>query len=67
MMYGFAAIMNYGRRVDETPGHVYETAWNGETVRGVAQGVEDDGALRLRLEDGRAISVISASTTMETH
>ena len=63
---GFKAVLNHWRRVDETPGHVYETLWNGKTLRGVAQGIEDDGALRLRLEDGRVISVISASTTLET-
>ena len=63
---GFEAVLNHWRRYDETPGHVYETLWNGKTVRGVAQGVEDDGALRLRLQDDRVISVISASTTMET-
>ena len=59
-------ILNHWRRYDETPGQVYETRWNGQTVRGVAQGVEADGALRLRLEDERVISTISASTTIET-
>jgi BirA family biotin operon repressor/biotin-[acetyl-CoA-carboxylase] ligase len=62
---GFEAVLNHWRRYDETPGHVYETRWNGETVRGVAQGVESDGSLCLRLEDNTVISVISASTTMQ--
>lgn len=63
---GFEAILSHWRRHDETPGHVYETQWNGETVRGVAQGVEANGALLLHLPDDRVISVISASSTRET-
>ena len=59
-------VLNHWRRYDETPGHVYETLWHGKTVRGVAQGIDAEGALRLRLEDDRVISVVSASTTMET-
>lgn len=49
------------RAFDETTGRSFQTEYEGHAVVGIAQGVDDSGALQLRLEDGRHISVQTAS------
>jgi BirA family biotin operon repressor/biotin-[acetyl-CoA-carboxylase] ligase len=62
---GFAAILKRWRTFDQTPGRRYQTQLENAPVVGVAAGIDDAGALRLRLEDGREISVASASSVVE--
>ena len=62
---GFAAILARWQTYDVTPGRVFETTHEGQIVQGTAEGVEADGALRLRLADGRILSVLSASSLQE--
>ena len=65
---GLALILELWRQYDQTPGRVFETTEgtkDGLPVRGVAEGVADDGALCLRLVDGRLLNVRSASALRE--
>ncbi len=65
---GLGSILRSWRRYDQTPGRVFETmegAEDGVPVRGVAEGVADDGALCLRAADGRLLNVRSASSLRE--
>lgn len=65
---GLDTLMPDWRRYDQTPGRVFETTEgtaDGVPVRGVAEGVADDGALCLRLPDGRLLNVRSASSLRE--
>jgi BirA family biotin operon repressor/biotin-[acetyl-CoA-carboxylase] ligase len=61
----FQNIIMQWRAFDGTTGRIYETEWNGETVTGAAEGIDDAGALRLRLESGERIAVTSASSLRE--
>ncbi len=62
---GFAAILKRWRVYDQTPGRRYRAQTQGATVEGVAAGVDDTGALRLRLSEGREIVVSTASSVQE--
>lgn len=58
---GFRAVLDAWRSLDRTPGMHFETELDGTSVWGEAQGVDDEGALLLRLNSGRQIAVTSAS------
>ena len=53
------------RRFDATTGRRYETEWNGAPATGTARGIDDVGALLLRLADGTSIAVTSATSLRE--
>ena len=63
--HGFEVILARWRTYDMTPGRVFETMREGRTVQGIADGIEPDGALRLRLPDGSLLRVLSASSLVE--
>ena len=63
---GFQAILARWQPFDTTTGRVFTTVVEGETAQGVAEGIETDGQLRLRLVDGRVLPVLSASSLQET-
>lgn len=50
---------------DSTKGRRYETDWNGDIVIGTAEGIDNNGALLLRLVNGERIVVTSASSLRE--
>ena len=60
-----SSVISTWRRMDATSGRRYETTWNGATVTGTAEGIDDDGALLLRLDSGTQMAVISASSLCE--
>lgn len=62
---GFEAILAHWRTYDVTPGRIFETTLEGKTVQGIADSVEADGALRLRLADDSLLRVLSASSVQE--
>lgn len=53
------------RERDATSGRTYRGESEHGPVVGVAEGVEDDGALRLRLADGSTVAVRSATTELQ--
>jgi BirA family biotin operon repressor/biotin-[acetyl-CoA-carboxylase] ligase len=53
------------RRFDATTGRQFESTMDGVTVTGVAEGIDDHGALVLRLDDGTHIPVTSATSLRE--
>ena len=61
----FAPWIRLWRDRDASAGRRYETEWNGVTAAGVAQGIDDEGALLLRLDDGTIAAVTSASSLRE--
>ncbi len=50
------------RELDATSGRRYETEWDGALIMGAAVGIDDEGALQLRIENGAVIAVTSASS-----
>jgi BirA family biotin operon repressor/biotin-[acetyl-CoA-carboxylase] ligase len=62
---GFKAILAAWRRYDQTPGRRYQANWEGRLLQGIAEGVNDSGALKLRLESGSILAVTSASSLRE--
>lgn len=62
---GFAAILQRWRTYDQTPGRRYLTTIAGQELPGVASGIDETGALQLRLEDERVVTVTSASSLRE--
>ena len=62
---GFKAILDDWRRYDQTPGRAFTTNEGGVQTIGIAEGVADDGALRLRLPDRSVVDVRSASSLQE--
>ena len=63
---GLAAILPAWRAYDQTAGRRFETDWEGIRVGGIAEGVNAEGALLLRLADTRLVPVHSASALAET-
>ncbi len=63
---GFEAILPRWQPFDTTSGRVFTTMVEGKNVQGMAEGIEADGKLRLRLADGRVLHVLSASSLQET-
>ena len=61
----FAAWISQWRDMDATTGRRFATAWEGVAVTGTAEGINDQGALLLRLEDGTLATVTSASSLRE--
>jgi BirA family biotin operon repressor/biotin-[acetyl-CoA-carboxylase] ligase len=59
------AVILLWRRLDASAGRRYETEWNGVKATGTAEGIDDEGALLLRLDDGTRIPVTSASSLRE--
>lgn len=62
---GLEAILTAWRTYDRTPGRRFQTTMDGAVLIGTVEGVNEEGALRLRLEDGRAIAVHTASSLRE--
>ena len=62
---GFGAILDRWRVYDRTQGLRFQAEREGNAVRGIADGIEDSGALRLRLEDGSLLAVYAASSLIE--
>ncbi len=63
---GFATILDYWRLYDVTAGRRYRAEINGETHDGIAEGLDEAGALQLRLEDGKLLAVSTASSLSES-
>ena len=61
----YHALIHMWRHFDATSGRRYETEWNGVPVIGTAEGIDDEGALLLRLDSGMLVAVTSASTLRE--
>jgi BirA family biotin operon repressor/biotin-[acetyl-CoA-carboxylase] ligase len=59
------AVISMWRHLDATTGRRFETEWNGVQVTGTAEGIDGEGALLLRLDDGTPIAVTSASSLRE--
>ena len=62
---GLVALLEIWNRYDGTTGRRYETEWDDAVLQGAAVGIDAVGRLRLRLEDGREIAVLSASRLRE--
>jgi BirA family biotin operon repressor/biotin-[acetyl-CoA-carboxylase] ligase len=62
---GFPAILEAWRALDRTPGRQFHTRIGDAAVLGTAEGVDERGALLLRLPDGELISVTSASSLFD--
>ncbi|HEV2473711.1 MAG TPA: biotin--[acetyl-CoA-carboxylase] ligase [Chthonomonadales bacterium] len=62
---GFSKILSHWREHDETSGRFFETELNGKVVVGLAEGVDDSGALRIVSADGGEVAVRSASSLVE--
>jgi BirA family biotin operon repressor/biotin-[acetyl-CoA-carboxylase] ligase len=62
---GFAAILGRWRAYDRTPGLRYRAEWEGRIVCGIAEDIEESGALRLRLEDSSVLTVHAAASLRE--
>jgi len=54
---GFEAILRKWRSLDCLAGNQVEVALDGETIQGIAEGVDDNGSLVVRLEDGNLRNV----------
>ncbi len=61
----FAAWISQWRALDATAGRHYETEWNGAVATGKAEGIDDAGALLLRLDNGSLAAVTSATSLRE--
>ncbi len=57
---GFAMLLDRWRERDVTQGTRFRAPVEGEDVEGVAVGIDDRGALLLRLDMGRTVAVFSA-------
>jgi len=62
---GFAATMALWRQYDTTAGRRFRTETVTGPAVGVAVGVDSEGGLMLRTDDGTLLTVLSASTTSE--
>jgi len=62
---GFTAVLDRWRVYDRTQGLRYQAEQDGAIVRGIAESVEESGALRLRLEDGGVLTVRAVSSITE--
>ncbi|MCS6777727.1 MAG: biotin--[acetyl-CoA-carboxylase] ligase [Chloroherpetonaceae bacterium] len=62
---GPEAILERWRAFDQTPGRHYATEIEGQTVAGVAVGVDTQGALLLALPDARVLSIHTATSLRE--
>ncbi|HMK45943.1 MAG TPA: biotin--[acetyl-CoA-carboxylase] ligase [Methanocella sp.] len=56
---GFLPILWSWRRYSDTLGRSVEVTYQGETVRGMAQDVADDGSLIVKLQDGEIRKIVS--------
>jgi BirA family biotin operon repressor/biotin-[acetyl-CoA-carboxylase] ligase len=63
---GAAAVVAAWRQHARFLGSRVSVAAGRERLQGIAEDLEDDGALRLRLDDGRAIRVVAGELTMDT-
>jgi len=61
----FSSWIKSWRDLDATTGRRYETNWNGVAAIGMAEGIDGEGALLLRLDDGTLASVTSATSLRE--
>ncbi len=62
---GLAGILRRWRAYDRTPGRRYRMERDGVAVEGIAEGIDDAGALLLRADDGRLLPTLSASSLRE--
>jgi BirA family biotin operon repressor/biotin-[acetyl-CoA-carboxylase] ligase len=62
---GAAGVIERWRELDATRGRRFQADWNGATGVGTAEGIDDEGALLLRLDNGAVIAVTSASSLRE--
>lgn len=63
---GFPALLQRWRAYDRTAGRRYRTETEAATLLGVAEGIDDTGALLLRLDDGTLFPVTTAASLRET-
>lgn len=56
---GFTPILWSWRRYSDTLGRPVEVTYQGETIRGVAQDIADDGALIVKTKDGTVRKIVS--------
>ncbi|MBC7527157.1 MAG: biotin--[acetyl-CoA-carboxylase] ligase [Chthonomonadaceae bacterium] len=59
---GLATILDYWHLYDVSAGRRYRAEIDGETHDGIAEGLDEAGALQLRLEDGKLLAVSTASS-----
>ncbi|HLK59116.1 MAG TPA: biotin--[acetyl-CoA-carboxylase] ligase [Chthonomonadaceae bacterium] len=64
-LHGLPALLARWRAYDRTPGRRYTTEQDGHSMEGIAVGIDDTGALLLRLLDGTVLPVTSASSLRE--
>jgi BirA family biotin operon repressor/biotin-[acetyl-CoA-carboxylase] ligase len=62
---GLPAILRRWRAYDRTSGRRYRMEWDGAVIEGVAEGIDEAGALLLRADDGRLLTTLSASSLKE--
>lgn len=60
-----SVVRTWRRYFDATTGRRYETLLRGLPRTGTAEGIDDEGALLLRVEDGESIAVTSATSIRE--
>lgn len=63
--HGHNAVLERWRTFDQTPGRRYATEIEGQTVVGVAMGVDAQGALLLALSDARVLPIRTATSLRE--
>ncbi len=62
---GMPGLVNSWREFDRTVGRRFETQLQEESVTGIAEGIDDDGQLLLRLPDNTLLHVLTASSLRE--
>jgi biotin-(acetyl-CoA carboxylase) ligase len=62
---GLQGILRRWRAFDQTPGRHYRLEQEGVMLEGVAEGIDDTGALLIRAADGRLLTTRSASSLKE--
>jgi BirA family biotin operon repressor/biotin-[acetyl-CoA-carboxylase] ligase len=63
--HGFDALLTRWRECDRTRGRRYETQVDGQSLTGVAEGIDAQGALLLRTSEGGICAVTSATSLSE--
>lgn len=59
---GFESTLSYWRQYDSTSGRKYQIDPMDESSIGIANGIDDSGAVIIKMSDGKCLSVMSASS-----
>jgi BirA family biotin operon repressor/biotin-[acetyl-CoA-carboxylase] ligase len=62
---GYPAILSAWRAYDRMAGWIFHTEIDGTPVSGGAEGIDEYGALLLRLPDGQLVAITSASSLQD--